>query len=87
MLKFLLIGLLAFQCQSIVIEDIESNVGIAQNEHYVEFIDGQGYYIEESGVVNKQDVVYITEDGQIYIIDYIKENVQNNLIENFGESN
>lgn len=49
-------------------QDLERNLGVANNSHYVEFLNGEGYYIEEDGVVNRGDVVYVTDDGEIQII-------------------
>ena len=73
MLRVLLLVMLLFQGQSNVItEDIQKNVGIARNEHYIDFMNGEGYYIEEDGLVATDDVVYITEEGDIYVIDHIK---------------
>lgn len=73
MLKVLLLVMLLFQGQANVItEDIQKNVGIARNEHYIDFMNGEGYYIEESGLVATDDVVYITEEGDIYVIDHIE---------------
>ena len=52
---------------------IERNIGIAKNNHFVQFLNGEGYYIEEDNLIKENDVVYITDDGNIYIVDHIKE--------------
>ena len=73
MLRVLLLALLLIQGQANVItEDIQRNVGIAQSEHYVAFLNGEGYYIEENELVTTDDIVYITEEGDIYVIDHIE---------------
>ena len=54
-------------------EEVQKNLGVAQNSHYVQFLNGEGYYIEEEGLINKNEVVYITDNGNIYILDSIQE--------------
>lgn len=53
-------------------EVLQNNIGIAQNSHYIAFIEG-GYYIEEEGLINENDVVYVSDEGDIYIIDNIED--------------
>lgn len=53
--------------------DVQKNLGVAQNSHYVQFLNGEGYYIEEEGLINKNEVVYVTDNGNIYILDSIQE--------------
>lgn len=58
-------------------EEVQKNLGVAQNSHYVQFLNGEGYYIEEEGLINKNEVVYITDNGNIYILDSIQEWLKN----------
>ena len=46
-----------------------NNIGVATNEHYIRFNNGTGYYIEEDSLVKKDDIVYVSQMGDIYVID------------------
>ena len=46
-----------------------NNIGVATNEHYIRFNNGTGYYIEEDNLVKKDDIVYVSQMGNIYVID------------------
>ena len=46
-----------------------NNIGVATNEHYIHFNNGTGYYIEEDNLIKEGDMVYVSQIGNIYVID------------------
>lgn len=38
------------------------NIGVAENEHYINFSDGTGYYVEDENLINEGDVVLELND-------------------------
>lgn len=48
-----------------------SNIGIAENEHYINYPDGSGYYIENDIGIQTGDVM-LEVIGNIFVIDNIK---------------
>lgn len=62
MIKLTIIGIIALN------SFIGNNVGTATNQHYIEYNNGTGYYIENELDICKGDKIVIVE-GEVYVVD------------------
>ena len=56
---------------ALIKELLNPSIGIAENEHYVNFVDGTGYYIENELDLIKGDIC-LTINGELFVIDNIE---------------
>lgn len=46
-----------------------NNTGVATNSNYVQFANNEGYYLEDSTLVERGDIVYISPIGDVFVIE------------------